>query len=174
MMKTFAIAVVTVAAGAAMAAPAVASEPGASSLDFMGRSVDFEAAAEAETLTTPTTGFTVSARFGDAGGSWSSGHHTGLDFAGPVGTPIVAADDGKVIEAGPGGAYGNMVVIAHGDGTRTLYAHLTSISVTKGQQVDRGQRIGRLGSTGNSSGPHLHFEVLQRGTQVNPEHFLDL
>lgn len=183
MMKMLAIAALTAAAGTGLVAPAAAAEPAAaaagqtasaSGLDFMGRTVDYKAAADAETLATPTKNFSLSARFGDAGPHWSTGRHLGLDFAAPVGTPIVAADAGKVVEAGPAGAYGNLVEIAHGNGTRTRYAHLSSIDVKKGQKVSRAQRLGGLGSTGNSTGPHLHFEVLRDGDQVDPEKFLNL
>jgi murein DD-endopeptidase MepM/ murein hydrolase activator NlpD len=121
---------------------------------------------------TPTTNFNYSARFGQAGGSWSSGHHTGLDFAAPSGTPVFSALAGKVVEAGWGGAYGNHIIVRHDNGVETLYAHLTSASVDAGDRVLRGQRIGSVGSTGNSSGPHLHFEVLRNGTQRDPAAFL--
>ena len=181
MTKFFAIAALTATAGVGLAAPAVAAEPAAaapasssSSLDFMGRTVNFEAAADAETMATPTKNFTLSARFGQSGPYWSTGKHMGLDFAAPMGTAILAADGGKVVEAGQAGAYGNFVEIAHGDGTRTRYAHLSSIAVQQGQSVERGQRLGGLGSTGNSTGPHLHFEVVRDGVQVDPEKFLNL
>jgi murein DD-endopeptidase MepM/ murein hydrolase activator NlpD len=86
----------------------------------------------------------------------------------------MAADDGKVVSAGPAGAYGNLIEIAHGDGTRTLYAHLSDMDVRKGQAVKRGQHIGDLGNTGNSSGPHLHFEVRDHGKPVDPAKSLNL
>ncbi len=95
-------------------------------------------------------------------------------ISGRVGQAIDAADSGKVVHASSAGAYGNMIEIAHGDGTRTRYAHLSAIGVKKGERVERGQRIGALGNTGNSSGPHLHFEVLVDGDQVNPQRFLNL
>jgi murein DD-endopeptidase MepM/ murein hydrolase activator NlpD len=182
MNKFFAIAALTATAGAVLVSPAAAAEPvsapaaalSASTLDFMGRKVNFEAAADAETMATPTKNFHLSARFGQSGPYWSTGKHMGLDFAAPMGTAILAADSGTVVEAGQAGAYGNFVEIAHGDGTRTRYAHLSSIAVEKGQSVDRGQRLGGLGSTGNSTGPHLHFEVVRDGVQVDPEKFLNL
>lgn len=121
---------------------------------------------------TPTTNFNYSARFGQAGSSWSSGHHTGLDFAAPTGTPVFSALAGKVVEAGWGGAYGNHIIVRHDNGVETLYAHLNSASANVGDRVLRGQRIGTVGSTGNSSGPHLHFEVLKNGTQRDPAAFL--
>ena len=119
---------------------------------------------------TPTTNYQFSARFGQPGG-WSSGYHTGLDFAAPTGTPVFAALAGTVVEAGWAGAYGNHLVIKH-DGVKTLYAHLSSASVQKGDKVLRGQQIGAVGTTGNSTGPHLHFEVLKGDTQRNPADYL--
>ena len=121
---------------------------------------------------TPTRNYRNTAFFGQAGGSWSSGHHTGLDFATATGTPVFSALAGKVVEAGWGGAYGNHIIVRHDNGVETLYAHLNSISVSKGEKVLRGQRIGAVGSTGNSSGPHLHFEVIKNGTQRDPAAFL--
>lgn len=118
--------------------------------------------------------YNITARFGDAGGHWSSGHHTGLDFAAPSGTPVQAAASGKVVSSGYAGAYGNRVVIQHGSGVETTYNHLSSISVSPGQKVSTGQRIGRVGSTGNSTGPHLHFEVTKGGQFVNPASWLGM
>jgi murein DD-endopeptidase MepM/ murein hydrolase activator NlpD len=86
----------------------------------------------------------------------------------------MAVESGKVVSAGPAGAYGNMIEIAHGDGTRSLYAHLSDIDVKVGQKVQRGEHIGNLGNTGNSTGPHLHFEIKKKGTPVDPEKFLNL
>ncbi|MGW6255404.1 peptidoglycan DD-metalloendopeptidase family protein [Streptomyces sp. NPDC055085] len=93
----------------------------------------------------------------DAG--YGLGWHTGVDLAGAQGTPVKAAHGGTVIIGGAGAAYGNHVVINHGGGVYTLYAHLSAINVTAGQTVSAGQAIGAVGSTGNSSGPHLHFEL---------------
>lgn len=120
---------------------------------------------------TPTTNYQFSARFGQPGG-WSSGYHTGLDFAAPTGTPVFSALAGKVVESGWGGAYGNHLVIRHDNGVKTLYAHLSSASVKQGDEVLRGQRIGSVGTTGNSTGPHLHFEVIKGETQKDPAAFL--
>ncbi len=121
---------------------------------------------------TPTRNYRNTAVFGQAGGSWSSGHHTGLDFATATGTPVFSALAGKVVEAGWGGAYGNHIIVRHDNGVETLYAHLNSIAVAKGEKVLRGQRIGAVGSTGNSSGPHLHFEVIKNDVQRDPAAFL--
>ncbi len=169
-MKTsvFAIAALTATAALGFAAtPATAAVPEAG-MDFMGHDVNFKAAAEAEGLQVPTSNYTISATFGRSDPYWSSGRHTGLDFAAPMGTPIVAVDDGKVVASGPAGAYGNMIEVAHGDGTRSLYAHLSSIEVRRGQTVARGEHIGDLGNTGNSTGPHLHFEISKNRTPVDP------
>ena len=106
---------------------------------------------------------------------FSSGHRA-LDIAnGPVtvrGKPAIAADGGKVIYAGWYGGYGNMVKIQHSNGLITLYAHLQSIRVVMGQDVTQGQTVGLIGSTGNSTGPHLHFEVWRNGVRVNPLNYV--
>jgi len=94
--------------------------------------------------------------------------HTGTDFGYPVGTPIYASESGTVILAGWNGGYGKCVIIDHGKGMQTLYAHQSKIHVTKGMKVVRGQRIGETGNTGNSTGPHLHFEVIINGNKVDP------
>ncbi len=94
--------------------------------------------------------------------------HTGVDIAARHGSPIVAAGGGEVISAGWRGGYGNTVIIDHGGGRATLYAHMSSIAVSAGQVVSRRQLIGRVGSTGISTGPHLHYEVRINGSPVNP------
>ncbi len=96
--------------------------------------------------------------------------HQGVDFAAPTGTPVVAAADGTVTAVGPRSTYGRTVELRHNGGTETLYAHLSTFApgLAPGQQVRQGQMIGRVGSTGLSSGPHLHYEILQGGRQVNP------
>jgi murein DD-endopeptidase MepM/ murein hydrolase activator NlpD len=98
--------------------------------------------------------------------------HTGIDFGASSGTPIRAAADGVVVSAGPLGGYGNATVIDHGNGLATLYAHQSSILVSPGQRVSRGQVIGYVGCTGLCTGPHLHFEVRVRGTPVDPMQYL--
>jgi murein DD-endopeptidase MepM/ murein hydrolase activator NlpD len=97
-------------------------------------------------------------------------YHKGLDIANRASPPVLAADAGEVVVAGwpDGYGYGNRVVIDHGNGTRTLYAHLSRVYVNVGQSVNRGDAIGQMGSTGRSTGIHLHFEVLQNGVQINP------
>ncbi|HEX2951168.1 MAG TPA: peptidoglycan DD-metalloendopeptidase family protein [Armatimonadota bacterium] len=94
--------------------------------------------------------------------------HTGLDIAAPIGTPVFSAGGGEVIFAGRRGGYGNAVIIDHGHGKTTLYGHMSAIMVRVGQVVSRRQQIGRVGSTGFSTGPHLHYEVRINGAPVNP------
>ncbi|MGI9526054.1 MAG: peptidoglycan DD-metalloendopeptidase family protein [Weeksellaceae bacterium] len=98
--------------------------------------------------------------------------HWGLDFAAPTGTPIYATANGKVKLAGSAGGYGNVVVIDHGYGYETYYAHMSKIKAKANQQVKRGDIIGFVGSTGLSSGPHLHYEVHKDGEKINPVAFL--
>lgn len=99
--------------------------------------------------------------------------HAGIDLAGPVGTPIYATADGVVSEAGyNSGGYGNLVKLNHGRGIETRYGHLSAILVAPGQRVTRGQQIGRMGSTGRSTGSHLHYEVRVDGRAVNPIPFM--
>ena len=98
--------------------------------------------------------------------------HTGLDLASAMGTKCVAAGSGTVIYAGWYGGYGNTVIIDHGGGITTLYAHNSALLVSKGQQVTQGQQIAKIGSTGNSTGPHCHFEVRVNGSHTNPTPYL--
>jgi murein DD-endopeptidase MepM/ murein hydrolase activator NlpD len=98
--------------------------------------------------------------------------HTGIDFGASEGTPIKAAADGVVVSAGVQGGYGNTTIIDHGNSLATLYAHQSRMIVSSGQSVKRGQVIGYVGSTGNSTGPHLHFEVRVNGTPVDPMKYL--
>lgn len=94
--------------------------------------------------------------------------HTGTDIGAPLGTPFIAANDGVVVKAGLNNAYGNMVMINHGGGVSTLYAHGSEILVQVGQEVKRGEEVLKVGSTGYSTGPHAHFEVRINGQYVNP------
>lgn len=98
--------------------------------------------------------------------------HAGIDIDGNTGDPIYAAQDGVVISAGWQGGYGQLTLIRHGDGVVTAYAHQSSIGVSKGQTVARGQFIGRIGTTGNVTGSHLHFETRVNGSAVNPRRYL--
>lgn len=100
--------------------------------------------------------------------------HAGVDIRGvPIGTPVVSSQGGKVLRAQRNGAYGNMVEVDHGNGVITRYGHLNSINVSPGQTVAQGQLLGGLGSTGRSTGPHLHYEVRVNGTAVNPNSYHD-
>ena len=120
----------------------------------------------------PTTAYHLTARFGMSGGMWSS-NHTGLDFAAPTGTPIVAVANGVITETGSAGAYGNQTIETLEDGTEIWYCHQTSIGVQTGQVVTGGQQIGTVGSTGNTTGPHLHLEVRPGGGDpVDPDQAL--
>ena len=100
-------------------------------------------------------------------------YHKAIDIANHVGTPILAADSGRVIEAGwDSSGYGNKIMIDHGNGYITLYGHTSRIDVVVGQTVNRGNQIGLMGSTGRSTGPHLHFEIRAAGSLLNPLNFL--
>ncbi len=98
--------------------------------------------------------------------------HYGIDFTAPTGTPIQATGDGVIKEAQHHSGYGKCVVIDHGYGYETLYAHMSRIDVKAGQKVKRGQKLGLVGSTGSSTGPHCHYEVHLKGKQVNPIHYV--
>jgi len=120
-------------------------------------------------LATPVQG-RVTSRFGPRWGRM----HNGMDFAAPTGTPVYAAASGTVTYADWAGTYGRLVIIDHGNGLETRYAHLSQILVKEGDQVQRGQRIALVGSTGNSTGPHLHFEVRVDGEPQDPASWLGL
>jgi murein DD-endopeptidase MepM/ murein hydrolase activator NlpD len=104
---------------------------------------------------------------------WSFEFHNGLDFSAPFGTPIQATAAGTVVEAGWKGPFGLAVVIDHGYGHKTLYGHMSTLQASVGAQVQRGSVIGLVGSTGRSTGPHLHYTVYQGGAAVNPREFID-
>ena len=101
------------------------------------------------------------------GGYGNSGHR-GTDIPAPEGTPILAAHSGTVLVSGWNNSYGNQVLLDNGAGLSTRYAHMTQTAVTAGEAVTAGQVIGYVGSTGDSTGNHLHFEVMQNGVRVNP------
>ncbi|MGC9380292.1 M23 family metallopeptidase [Streptomyces sp. MH13] len=113
----------------------------------------------AKQYTLPTSSYTISSSFGQAGVYWSSGYHTGLDFAAPTGTLLKAVHSGTITSAGYDGSYGYKTVLTLEDGTEIWYAHQSSISVSVGQKVATGDIIGRVGATGNVTGAHLHMEV---------------
>ncbi len=120
--------------------------------------------------TRPVTG-TITSRYGESSRLRSSAH-TGLGIAASAGTPIKVVSDGTVTFAGNGRSYGNLVKISHGNGVETWYAHASKIYVKQGQQVKAEDVIAAVGSTGNSTGPHLHFEIRINGNVVNPQNYL--
>ena len=121
-------------------------------------------------LIKPITG-TISSRFG-ASSSIRSGAHTGLEIASSTGSPIKAAASGKVTFAGWKGSYGNLLVITHSNGVQTYYGHCSKLYVSSGQTVSQGQTVAAVGSTGNSTGPHLHFEIRVNGVAYNPQKYV--
>ena len=119
---------------------------------------------------TPVTVYELSAGFGSGGSRWANGH-TGQDFAVPIGTPVRAVGAGRVVKVSCGGPFGIEVVIEHPGGYYTQYAHLAAVTVDQGDAVEVGQWIGQSGTSGNSTGPHLHFEVRvtpETGSAVDP------
>lgn len=164
----------TAAAKAAAAKTAAAKAAAAKS-----KAAKSKAAKKAVSWVKPVTGYTLTASFNQGGNMWSS-KHSGQDFAVPVGTPVKAAFNGVVVKAGPNGggdgpAYGNAVVIKHTNGKFSQYAHLSKVNVTVGNSVKAGETIARSGNTGNSSGPHLHFEIRTTpnyGSALNPMAYL--
>lgn len=111
----------------------------------------------------------VRAPLGDRFGPRDNRFHTGIDFTAPSGANVRAAASGRVVQAGwDSGGYGYLVTLWHGDGVRTMYAHLSAVLVHRGQRIAAGARVGRVGATGHAFGPHLHFEVRVRGAAVDP------
>ena len=102
----------------------------------------------------------------------SKEQHAGIDIAINAGTPVVATADGRVVQSGPFGGYGNLVQIDHGNGISTLYGHNSQIAVNIGQSVKKGQVVSYAGSTGNSTGPHVHYEVRENDTSIDPWKYL--
>jgi len=141
-----------------------------SDIEAMARSVD---ALSSKPSIWPTGG-TVTSGFGWRISPWGEDRefHQGLDIANSLGTPIVATADGRVVQSGWSGGYGNLVQIDHGNGITTMYGHNSQIVVTEGQQVGKGQIIAYLGSTGRSTGPHVHYEIRVNGNAVDPVGFL--
>ncbi|MBL1085599.1 M23 family metallopeptidase [Streptomyces actinomycinicus] len=145
----------------------------------LGTGIASAATPSADSWVDPVKKYTLSASFAQAGGHWVA-KHSGQDFAVPTGTEVVAAHGGTVVKAGPNGAgdgpaYGNAVVVKHGNGTYSQYAHLSRVDVKIGQIVKTGQHLALSGSTGNSTGPHLHFEIRTTpnyGSAVDPVSFL--
>ncbi|MEW2420045.1 peptidoglycan DD-metalloendopeptidase family protein [Streptomyces nigra] len=154
--------------GEADAAVAAGSCPGAVRLDQKRKKLS-------TAWVTPVETYALSASFGSGGQRWAH-RHTGQDFAVPIGTPVRSVADGRVVKVSCGGAFGMEVVVLHTDGYYTQYAHLASVAVDQGERVDAGQWIGQSGTTGNSTGPHLHFEVRitpELGSSVDPVPWLE-
>ncbi|MFD2148372.1 M23 family metallopeptidase [Mucilaginibacter antarcticus] len=119
----------------------------------------------------------MTSRFGFRSDPFSSGHaefHPGLDFKGNRGDNASVTANGRVVSAGWNGGYGNCVRVAHTNGYETLYGHLSKITVKVSQKISVGEKVGEIGSTGRSTGSHLHYEVRQNGRPVNPAKFLTL
>ncbi len=122
---------------------------------------------EPDVAVLPLQGYRLTAAFGSGGGLWSS-DHTGLDFAAAEGTPLAAVRAGVVTQVGYDGSYGNKTVLTLEDGTEVWYCHQASQQVSVGDRVAAGDVVGSLGSTGNTTGPHLHLEVRVSGEPVDP------
>nr|HEX4316691.1 peptidoglycan DD-metalloendopeptidase family protein [Kofleriaceae bacterium] len=120
---------------------------------------------------TPTSGF--GSRTDPVHGTTGQ-MHPGFDLAAPTGTPVGAAAGGTITHAGPAGTYGNLVIVKHASGYETRYAHLSKVTVKEGDEVQPGQQIGNVGTTGYSTGPHLHFEVRHDGKPIDPAPMLPL
>lgn len=172
------------AAGAADPATALSAQADAQAKAAGGEKAKAKAkkamkAKKAKSWNNPLDKYTLSATYGKAGNMWSSAH-SGQDFAVPVGTKVEAAAAGTVVKSGPNGAgdgpaYGNAVVIKHAGNKYSQYAHLSKVNVQPGQKVKPGQKIALSGNTGNSSGPHLHFEVrttANYGSAIDPVAYL--
>jgi murein DD-endopeptidase MepM/ murein hydrolase activator NlpD len=114
-------------------------------------------------MVNPVPNYKVTTPYKREGKLWKLGYHTGVDYKAPLGTNVVAAQAGRILEVSQrvswGESYGTAIIVLHRDMTRAIYAHLSKTLVTKGESVEMGQRIGKVGSTGNSTGAHLHFEV---------------
>ncbi|WP_329034803.1 M23 family metallopeptidase [Streptomyces sp. NBC_01725] len=169
-------------APAAVAAEKAAHSEKATAAKAADKAKDKAKKAKNPTWAKPVSKYTLSATYGRGGGMWAS-KHSGQDFAVSVGTNVKAVHTGTVVKAGPNGAgdgpaYGNAIVVKHGTGSSakySQYAHLSKVKVHAGQKVDKGQSIALSGNTGNSSGPHLHFEIRTTpnyGSAINPVSFL--
>ena len=135
-------------------------------IDEKDGSVDTEKISD-DMLIWPTVSKKVSNKF-------ENESHMGIDIGGNYGDSVVASASGKVILAEYNGGYGNCVILDHGNGINTLYGHMSKLLVKKGDKVEKGEELGRIGSSGNSEGPHLHFELLIDGTPVNAMEFFAL
>ena len=153
----------TAVAGLYKKAPTVKKNPKIATM----KNVDYSKTSIGINLINPVVG-TITSRFGRRSG----GIHTGLDIANSSGTPIKACASGTVIYSGYKGSYGRMIVIDHGNGVQTYYAHCSKLYVSTGTYVNQGQTIASVGSTGNSTGPHLHLEIRVHGVAKNPQNYV--
>ncbi|MFJ9807235.1 M23 family metallopeptidase [Streptomyces sp. NPDC101158] len=162
------------AAAKADAAEKAAAEAKKKAAEEAARKAEAERLAKlAASFSLPTSSYTITSTYGEAGSMWSSGYHTGLDFAAPTGTPVKAVHGATVKSAGWSGAYGYRIVLELEDGTEIWYCHLSSMTVGVGQSVGTGETIGRVGATGNVTGPHLHLEVhTPSGDGIDPAAWL--
>nr|WP_275402511.1 M23 family metallopeptidase [Streptomyces sp. SID13031] len=161
-----ALALAAAKAQAALKAKAVAAAAAKAKAEAIAK------AKAAPKVVLPTTGYHLTAGFGQAGGRWAN-NHTGLDFAAPIGTPIDSVMAGEVIQADYEGAYGRQVKVRHADGTVTSYSHMSAFTVSVGDTVQAGDQVGAIGVTGNTTGPHVHFEVLPGGGDpIDPKPWL--
>lgn len=142
------------------------NSPGANSVNT-SRGISNKKVNLGMTLVRPTSGV-VTSRYGYRWGRT----HTGIDIGAPTGTPIKAAAAGTVSFSGWKGTLGYLVVLSHGNGIQTYYAHCSKLLVSKGQTVSKGQLIAKMGSTGRSTGPHLHFEIRVNGSSINPQSYI--
>jgi len=166
-LKAFSIAGL-VATAVVFAAPAQASDIADTATEASAvavRTIAFSA---------PINGYETNSRFGLRRLSFErrARMHEGLDYAAPSGTPILAAAEGRVLRTGTSSSYGRFVEIQHANGVTSFYAHMSRIGVNQGDVLAAGDSIGAVGSTGRSTGAHLHFEIRRDGQQINPENFL--
>lgn len=138
-----------------------------------GGPIDGPAPPSADGFAWPVCG-PVTSEFGPrrSPGGIGSTNHSGIDQGDPTGTPAFASRDGRVSFAGWAGGYGNAVYVEHSGGFQTRYAHMSALTVSTGDQVSQGDRVGLVGSTGNSTGPHMHFEIRHGGRAYNPRNYL--
>ncbi|MBQ1000553.1 M23 family metallopeptidase [Streptomyces nigra] len=170
---------VVLGAGGAVAAEMNSGTGASAAVTAQSAAAKKAAAKKAVSWVAPVEKYSKSASFMQNGARWAH-KHSGQDFAVPTGTKVVAAHGGTVVKAGGNGAgdgpaYGNAIVIKHGNGTYSQYAHLSRVEVKIGQVVKTGQEIAKSGNTGNSSGPHLHFEIRKTanyGSAIDPVSFL--
>jgi len=149
------------------AAPIAPADPIAPVSPGYPQPINYTVSANTTAFIAPLSTQDITARFGDSGSLWPKTHH-GIDYKAPLGTPIFASATGVVKKAAADGKYGNTVIIAHDDGYQSVYAHMNDIIVSTGQQLRLGQQIGTVGSTGQSTGPHLHFEIRKNGQVIDP------